>query len=68
MSFSDDLSQVECPGCAEKGLFLTKVLAARPIGDFSLAGAQMKLSAHEVPALKCGFCDWTEIAKIVRSF
>lgn len=67
MSFSDDLSQVECPGCTEKGLFLTKVRAARPIGDFSLAGAQMKVSAYEVPALKCSFCDWTEIAKIVRS-
>jgi hypothetical protein len=32
-------------------------LAAKPIGSFSLAGAQMKVSAVQVPVLACSRCD-----------
>lgn len=46
----------ECPHCGEVGFEVTWRLRARPIGSFSLAGSQMKVSAREVPHIKCRHC------------
>lgn len=51
-----DVANTPCPSCGEKTLRIEARLAAKPIGDFSLAGAQMKVSAVEVPWLVCDNC------------
>ncbi len=46
-----------CPRCAESGgLRIELRLVAKPIGSFSLSGAQMKFSVQERVALVCGRC------------
>lgn len=60
------LAHTACPTCETIGsLRLGQVLVARPLGSFSLAGAQAKVSAYWAPALSCGTegCDFKEIAK-----
>lgn len=47
------LSQIPCPNCDLRNLYLGTGLVARPVGSFSLAGAQMKFSARDVPAIRC---------------
>lgn len=48
-----------CPQCgAGPGtLSITIKLVLKPLGTFSLAGAQMKASAYEAPILECSECD-----------
>lgn len=49
--------KVPCPQCGEAGkLGIYRVLMAKPIGSFSLSGAQMKVSAQDAPVLACGHC------------
>ena len=65
MSMEDQLSQVVCPGCGKDGSLGVELrLVAQPIGSFSLAGAQMKVSAREVPHLVCTTvgCGFTKAA------
>ena len=65
MSMEDQLRQVVCPGCGEVGSLGVELrLVAKPIGSFSLAGAQMKVSAREVPHLVCTTvgCGFTKAA------
>ena len=38
--------ETPCPTCGHVGLELGETLRARPLGSFSLAGAQMKVSAR----------------------
>jgi uncharacterized paraquat-inducible protein A len=45
-----------CPRCGVKALRIEMRLTAKRIGSFSLAGAQMKVVATEVPWLVCGVC------------
>lgn len=47
-----------CPRCrADPGcLGITDRLQARPLGSFSVAGAQLKVSARSVPVLRCSAC------------
>jgi hypothetical protein len=61
----DQLREIPCPNCGECNLFLGSGLRARPIGSFSLAGAQMKVSANTVPALRCSTpeCDFIKFPK-----
>lgn len=49
------LAATPCPRCgvAEGRLAVTVGMAARPLGSHSLAGAQPKVSAREVPVLAC---------------
>ena len=64
--FTETLKSVSCPTCGRIGtLRLGSTLVAKPIGSFSLAGAQMKVSATEMPQLTCSAdgCDFREIAK-----
>ena len=52
-----DLPQKRCPSCGERGgLHFANVLAAKDIGDFSLAGAQLKFSAIEQVICRCSLC------------
>jgi hypothetical protein len=65
MAMEDQLSQVVCPGCGEVGSLGVELrLVAKPIGSFSLAGAQMKVSAREGPHLVCTTvgCGFTKAA------
>lgn len=50
--------QSPCPRChaAPGTLAIGSTLSARPLGEFSLAGYQMKFSAVEVPVLTCSAC------------
>lgn len=47
-----------CPRCnAEPGcLSIADQLQAQPLGSFSVAGAQLKVSARSVPVLRCSAC------------
>lgn len=46
-----------CPDCGQVGgLSLTLGLAARPLGSFSIAGAQDKVVARQVAVLACSQC------------
>ena len=51
------------PKCSD-ALWLELRLVAKPIGSFSLAGVQMKVSAGETPVLSCSGCDWTVAGRI----
>lgn len=54
-----------CPWCGQTGgMTLDRVLKARPIGDFSLAGAQMKVSAVERYELACTVCGRSQLGHI----
>jgi hypothetical protein len=48
---------VRCPACGGVAtLFTVERFVAQPVGSFSLAGAQMKVSAHKVVLLWCDRC------------
>lgn len=48
-----------CPQCGAgpDAVSLTVRLWAQPLGSFSLAGQQMKVSARERPVFSCTACD-----------
>jgi len=49
---------MHCPKCAAENTVIVRCgLRARPIGTFSLAGAQMKFSVYEVAIATCTECD-----------
>ena len=49
-----ELEKVLCPKCTHPGgLAIHLEFHSKPIGTFSLAGAQMKLSVRQVPVLSC---------------
>jgi predicted RNA-binding Zn-ribbon protein involved in translation (DUF1610 family) len=45
-----------CPNCQQPTLHIEEKLKARPLGSFSLAGAQMKFSARAGVFLVCRSC------------
>lgn len=46
-----------CPSCGLRGqVTVRKILRAKPVGSFSLAGVQMKFSAYEDLEAACGAC------------
>jgi hypothetical protein len=53
------IDRTPCPEChlVEK-LYIDIQLVAKPIGEFSLAGAQMKFSGKTCPVLKCRNCEF----------
>lgn len=59
-----------CPKCGASELGLYLCLSAKPLGEFSLAGAQSKFSARYVPVLEClnplegGMCDFTLTGRV----
>ncbi len=54
-----------CPSCGVHGyetdgtFTLDEVLWCKPLGTFSLAGAQLKTSAVARPRLRCNRCGWS---------
>lgn len=42
-----------CPACLHTTLYLVNVLVAKDVGDFSLAGQQLKFSVIERVTLAC---------------
>lgn len=54
MTSEETLKTLACPDCGTVGsLALGTRLTARPLGTWSLAGAQLKTSATEIPVLEC---------------
>lgn len=52
------ITRTSCPKCSVVGyLHIENEFISKEIGDFSLAGAQMKLSGTMRPVLKCHNCD-----------
>lgn len=53
------VDSASCPQChAQAGtLAITEELVANPVGSFSIAGAQMKVTATARPVLECSACD-----------
>lgn len=47
---------MKCPACGGEKLILGERFVARPIGSFSLAGAQVKVSANKIVLLWCDRC------------
>lgn len=52
------IDNAPCPACSTPpgSLSLTETLEARPLGTWSLAGAQLKTSARSAPVLNCSVC------------
>lgn len=66
-SIEDRVAATPCPACGQSRLRFTTKLESRPIGTFSLAGAQLKTSAIEWPYVVCDneTCDFEQRAKQV---
>ncbi len=47
----------DCPQCRTQGTISVRlVLVAKPLGSFSLAGEQMKVSARRAAVAECSSC------------
>lgn len=58
------IDRTPCPGCGQtEVLYISVKLFAKKIGEFSLAGAQVKFSARELPVLKCHNCDFNLVGR-----
>lgn len=53
-----------CPHCGSGPLQLNRSITAKPIGTFSLAGAQMKVSAVDQHILSCAACGWYAVGDV----
>lgn len=62
---TDTIDRTPCPECgfvkndhptSRTGLYIDIEFVAKPLGTFSLAGVQMKVSGRELPVLKCRNC------------
>ena len=54
-----------CPACGVTGqLTLTPVLVARPVGSYSLSGAQNKTTALDAARLTCAGCRWSATGRL----
>lgn len=54
-----------CPQCTRVGtLYLANVFVAKDVGDFSLAGQQLKLSVIERVVLACERCRFERVGHL----
>jgi hypothetical protein len=54
-----------CPECGTVGtVALRPVMVAKPLGSFSLAGAQMKVSARQGWELACSACPFRVLGRV----
>lgn len=52
-----ELTSTACPACGVRyAVYVREVFTAKPIGSFSLAGAQMKFSAIRSLVYECSLC------------
>lgn len=62
-----------CPDCGLSSrddpslMTLERVFVSKPVGEFSLSGAQMKLSAVESHRLACR-CGWSVTGQVVDGY
>ncbi len=61
-----DLDKV-CPNCFRQPLTLRWWMQAKPLGSYSLAGVQMKVSAFDAASISCPSCDWTVPGRLVNA-
>ena len=50
------VAETPCPQCGKKQLEIERRLTAKPIGSWSLAGMQMKMTAVDWPWIVCRNC------------
>lgn len=65
---TDYIKNIPCPECHKEGVLRVEIrerIVARPIGTYSLAGNQLKVSANKVPwpYLACTECGYEEAGK-----
>jgi len=53
MTLEEAARETPCPLCHKLSLWLSYKLVAKPIGEFSLSGQQMKFSCVQYPILTC---------------
>jgi hypothetical protein len=57
--------RADCPRCQASGtISVRRVLTAKPLGTFSLAGAQIKVSAVESAVAECSACDLSVVGHL----
>lgn len=62
---SRSILTAKCPGCGMRGsLKMAIEIMAKPIGTYSLAGQQMKVSAVEAPVLRCALCEMHIVGRL----
>ncbi len=64
---ADKVEETPCPGCKQVGtlVLIPEKLVAKPLGTWSLSGAQMKTSAYVAPVIECGNCNWQAVGRYV---
>ena len=51
-----DVSETACPACSQVSLEIVERFEAKPVGTWSLAGMQMKMTGTMWPWLVCRSC------------
>lgn len=51
-----DVSDTPCPACGQTTLSIEERFEPKPVGTWSLAGAQMKLTGKMWPYVRCSNC------------
>lgn len=60
------IEDTPCPACGEKKLAITMRVRVKPLGTFSLPGAQLKFPGIRWPYLMCEGCGVSAPAKPAR--
>ena len=61
---------MECPQCSAPAahMVVTRAMIAKPLGSFSLAGTQPKVSVLDCLRLTCGECSWAVHGQIHNGY
>jgi hypothetical protein len=63
------ITRTACPKCKEVGyLHIITRFVAKPLGTWSLAGAQVKTTGSMKPILKCHNCDFDLVGEFDGDF
>lgn len=50
-----------CPKCREGKIFISSVLASKPLGSYSISGCQTKIVAVPRAQANCDSCDFSVV-------
>lgn len=53
-----------CPKCGKGAVSVTRVLASKPLGSYSVAGAQTKVVATERWMASCNYCPFSVLGHL----